>query len=177
MREPVSADRIREFARALSGHTKAEVRIYLTGGATAVLRGWRATTVDIDLKIVPDSDSILRALPGLKDELGINVELASPDAFIPELPGWQDRSSFILREGTVSFFHYDPYAQALAKIERGHDRDLRDVTMAIREGLVEKARLMELFESIEPLLYRFPAIDPKTFRRAVQAICAGPRDA
>jgi hypothetical protein len=35
-------------------------RIYLTGGATAVLEGWRASTVDIDLRLEPDIDSLLR---------------------------------------------------------------------------------------------------------------------
>jgi hypothetical protein len=172
MREPVSAERIREFARALASHTKADVRIYITGGATAVLRGWRPTTVDIDMKIVPKSDPVLRALPELKEQFRLNVELVSPADFLPELPGWQDRSPFIVREGSISYFHYDPYAQALSKIERGHDQDMRDVARAIADGLVERARLMELFESIAPGLYRFPAVDPRTFRRAVEAVCA-----
>jgi hypothetical protein len=44
-------------------------RCYLTGGATAVLLGWRATTVDVDLRLVPDQDTVLRAVPRLKDEL------------------------------------------------------------------------------------------------------------
>ena len=34
-------------------------------------------------------------------------------------------------------------------------------------GLVERARLMELFEAIEPGLFRYPAIDPAAFRRKV----------
>ncbi len=171
MREPVDADRIREFARALGSQARGDVRIYLTGGATAVLQGWRPTTVDIDLKIVPDSDPLLRALPELKERLRINVELASPDDFIPELPGWQDRSIFIIREGTVSFFHYDPYSQALSKIERGHEQDLLDVRKMLEQGLIEPSGLLRFFEQIEPRLYRFPAIDPKAFRRAVAAIC------
>jgi hypothetical protein len=174
MREPVDAERIREFARALAGAARGEVRIYLTGGATAVLRGWRTTTVDIDLKIVPDSDPLLRALPELKERFRLNVELASPDDFIPELPGWQDRSPFITREGTASFFHYDPYSQALAKLERGHAQDLQDVSRALEEGLIERTRVLELFETIVPRLYRFPAIDPKTFRRSVEAVCREP---
>jgi len=32
----------------------------------------------------------------------------------------------------------------------------------------ERARLRKLFDAIEPSLYRFPAIDPAGFRRAVQ---------
>lgn len=64
-------------------------------------------------------DRLFRALPQLKEELEINIELASPDPFIPELPGWQERSLFVAREGRLSFYHYDLFAQALAKIERG----------------------------------------------------------
>ena len=69
----------------------------------------------------------LREIPAIKDDLQVNVELASPAHFIPELPGWRDRSPFIVREGSIDFHHYDFYAQALAKIERAHARDLEDV--------------------------------------------------
>lgn len=37
----------------------------------------------------------------------------------------------------------------------------------IREGLVRRDRLMQLFEAIEPQLYRYPAIDAASFRRSV----------
>ena len=172
MREPVDAERIREFARALGQEARgADVRVYLAGGSSAVLKGWRRTTVDVDLKIVPDADPLMRALPALKEALHLNVELASPGDFIPELPGWQDRSPFITREGSVSFHHYDFYAQALAKIERGHRQDLEDARRMVEDSLVDPERLRQLFGEIEPRLYRFPAIDPATFRRAVEAFC------
>ena len=96
--------------------------------------GWRHSTIDVDLKIVPDTDQILRSLPRLKERLQLNIELASPDDFIPELPGWQERSTFVQQERSLTFFHYDFYAQALAKIERGHDIDLQDVDKMISTG-------------------------------------------
>ncbi|HEY0139252.1 MAG TPA: DUF6036 family nucleotidyltransferase [Thermoanaerobaculia bacterium] len=167
MREPVSAGRVREFMRTLAALSHAEGRVYLTGGASAVLLDWRDSTVDIDIKIIPDTDRVLRAIPELKERLNLNVELASPADFIPEVPGWQDRSPFITREGKLSFHHYDFYSQCLAKIERGHRKDRADVTMMLESGLVERARLWELFERVEPELYRYPAIDPPSFRRAV----------
>jgi hypothetical protein len=172
VREPVTADRIRAFFAALGARARADLRVYLTGGATAVLLGWRDSTVDLDLKFVPDSDAVLQTLPALKDELRVNVELASPDQFIPELPGWKERSRFIASEGTVSFFHYDPYAQALAKIERGHDQDLRDAREMVLHGLVDPAELRRLFQEIEPRFYRYPAVDPATFRRSVEDFLA-----
>jgi hypothetical protein len=63
------------------------VRIYLTGGSTAVIEGWRATTIDVDLRFEPEQDELLR----------------------------------------------------------------------------------ELYDAIEPELYRYPAIDPPTFRHKVEA--------
>ena len=79
------------------------------------------------------------------------------------------RSLLITREGRPSFYHYDLYAQALAKIERDHAQDRLDV-MAMREaGLVLPDRLRELFAAIEPEMYRYPAIDPRSFRAAVDA--------
>lgn len=146
-------------------------RIYLTGGATAVLHGWRTMTIDIDLKPDPEPPGLFEALAVLKDELDINVELASPDQFIPPIPGWRERSLFIARHGPVDFFHYDLSAQALSKLQRRHDRDLVDVHALWQRGLIDKERLREMFAVIEPDLIRYPAIDPGAFRDAVTEFC------
>ena len=170
MRERLTVGRLHAFMRALGQAAKADGRVYVTGGATAVLFGWRESTLDIDIKIIPDRDEILREIAALKEALQINVELASPDDFIPPLPGWEERSRFIAREGRITFLHYDFFGQALAKIERGHEIDRRDVRAMIDAGLVDLSRLKELFRAIEPDLYRYPAIDPARFRRAVESI-------
>ncbi len=149
-----------------------EGRLYFTGGATAVLLGWRTSTVDVDIKIEPESDRLYRAFPSLKDKLEINIELAAPDQFIPEVPGWQERSTFIDRQGRLSFYHYDFYAQALSKIQRGHAKDLIDVSEMIKRGLVDPQELRRRFDQIEPQLYKYPAIDPATFRRALEEALA-----
>jgi hypothetical protein len=75
----------------------------------------------------------------------------------------------IARVGQVSFHHFDLYAQALAKVERGHTQDMADVGAMLARALVEPPRALEYFRRIEPELYRNPAIDPPTFRRAVHA--------
>jgi hypothetical protein len=155
--------------QALGRVAREEGRVYLTGGATAVLVGWRDSTIDVDIKIVPEQDSIYRAIPAIKDSLRMNVELAAPDQFIPELPGWRERSPFIERSGSISFHHYDFYAQALAKIERNHEQDQTDVREMIARSLVETDRAMELFRAIEPALYRYPAINAHGFRLRVEA--------
>jgi hypothetical protein len=56
--------------------------MYLTGGATAVLEGWRESTVDIDVRFEPDSDAALSRISEIKDRLEINVKLASPLDFL-----------------------------------------------------------------------------------------------
>lgn len=146
-------------------------RIYLAGGATAVLYGWRPMTIDIDIKPEPEPAGLFEAIALVKNELDINIELASPDQFIPALPGWRERSLFIARHGLMDFFHYDPYGQALAKLQRRHERDMQDIRSLLQNGLVQIGTLRELFNSIEPQLIRFPAIDPAVFRAAVLQFC------
>lgn len=171
MRRLTDALLVRQFMRRLGQRARAAGRVYLVGGACAVLLEWRPTTVDIDVDL-ESAEALLREIPEIKEELHVNVELASPAQFIPELPGWRDRSPFIERAGAVDFHHYDFYAQALAKIERAHDQDLLDVRAMVQRGLVQPARLMELFTAIEPNLYRYPAVDPPSFRRAVERTVA-----
>jgi len=168
MRSPVDRARLLAFLGALGERAGRGTRVYLVGGATAVLYGWRDSTVDIDLRIEPDSDAALRSIPRLKDELQVNVELASPADFLPEVPGWRERSPFVGQFGELTAFHYDLDSQALAKIERAHVTDRLDVAAMLERGLVERRTLAARFADIEPTLFRFPAVDPKTFRERVE---------
>jgi hypothetical protein len=115
---------MRELGRAAD----RETRVYFTGGATAVLMGWRESTIDADIRIVPESDAIFRAIPALKERLSINVDLPLRSNFIPELPG----------------------CQALAKIERGHDRDKGDVAALLTRGLIEPREAARAVRSDRP---------------------------
>ncbi len=168
MRSLADRERIQRLMEAFGRAARADVRVHLVGGATAVLMGWRGTTIDVDFVMCPEDDGLLRAIPALKEELHINVELASPADFIPVPPGWNDRGTFVAQVGKVAFFHFDLYGQALAKVERGHRQDIADVRELLARGLVDRSRALEYFGRIEPDLYRFPAIDPPTFRRAVE---------
>lgn len=168
MRRVVDRERLLRFMRDLGRESRTNVTIYLTGGASALLFEWRPTTIDIDLKIEPESGEILRAIPQLKEIHELNVELAAPEHFIPPLPGWRDRSLFIGREGSIDFRHYDFYSQALSKLERGHARDTTDVDAMVERQLVDPLRLIQYYDLIEPELYRYPAVTPAVFRRAVE---------
>jgi hypothetical protein len=171
VRSEADKSKIEAFMSAVGKRVTGGGTIYLTGGATAVLHGWRTMTIDVDIKPEPEPPGLFEALAILKEEVDINVELASPDQFIPALPGWRERSLFIAQHGAVQFYHYDFYAQALAKLQRGHDRDLHDVKSMLKAGLIRPSQLQEIFAQIEPQLIRYPAIDPATFRAALDRFC------
>jgi hypothetical protein len=171
MRAETNKARLEHFMTELGARVRGEGRIYLAGGATAVLHGWRAMTIDVDLKPDPEPPGLFEAIAQLKDELDINIELAGPDQFIPPVPGWRERSRFIARHGHIEFYHYDPYGQTLAKLQRGHDRDLLDARAFVRDGLVQRSRLWEAYQQIEPALIRYPAVDAASFRAAVKTFC------
>jgi hypothetical protein len=168
MRQLTTATRLREFLTRLGGSTRTPGTVYLVGGATAVMEGWRDSTVDIDLKLVPDSDELLRAIADLKQRLDVNVELASPDLFIPVDPGWSDRSPWVGRFGPLDVRHFDLTYQALAKLERGHDRDLLDVRAMVARRLVSPESIRTAYEAIEAELYRYPSLEPRAFRANVE---------
>lgn len=170
MREKTNITKIKEFMKLLGQSINVPVKVYFTGGATAVMLGFRETTIDLDVKFVPDHDEVLKLIPRIKEKLKMNIELASPADFIPELPEWEQRSKFIAQYGKVQFFHYDFYSQVLAKIERGHTQDMEDIKNFITKKHVEPNKLLTLFYKIKDRLYRYPAIDPQTFEKDVKKI-------
>lgn len=167
MRERATGQSVLRFLEALARHVSTPTTIFLVGGTSAVIEGWRESTMDLDVVFRPETDAVLRAIPALKERLHLNVELASPDQFIPIPAGWESRSPEVRRFAQLRVCHFDFTAQALAKIERGHARDLEDVAAMRTRGLVTVDGLREAFATIEPELYRFPSIDPDTFRRAL----------
>jgi hypothetical protein len=150
--------------RDLGAAVKSPGRIYFTGGVSAVLLGWRETTLDLDIKADPEPAGFFEALPKLKDRIDVNVELAAPDDFVPALPSWRERSMRIGVEGKLEFYHYDFYGQALSKLERFYDRDQIDIQRMVKDGLVEPKKLWDLFVAVEDKLIRYPAIHPETLR-------------
>jgi hypothetical protein len=170
MREVVDRARLQIFLEELSRAVRAPTRLYLTGGASQLMRGLRDSTVDIDFTLDPEHDEILRSMVALKETLKVNVELVSPAHFVPALPGWRERCLFIGQFGKLAVHHFDPYTQALSKIERGHQRDRADVEALIRGGIVEPARLRDLFQEAETELFRYPAIDPRSLKTAVDRL-------
>jgi hypothetical protein len=170
MRQKVTSSRLREFIQQLARRAKGPGNVYFTGGSTALLLGIRDQTVDIDLKLDPEPAGIFEAIATLKNELDLNIELASPADFIPKHDNWRDNSIFIEAVSGVAFYHYDLVAQALAKIERGFEQDIADVKALIDKGFISAESITQQFKDIEEELVRFPAIDVLQFREKIKSL-------
>jgi hypothetical protein len=163
---------MRELAR--TAPRGRNYRVYLVGGGTAVYAGWRPSSIDADL--FAEDEAVFRDIQGIKERLNLNVEFVRPEHFVPPLPGSDDRHVFIDAVGRVSYYHYDPYAQVLAKLVRGFERDLADVRRFVGAGMVDPATLRELVARIPPHVYaRYPSLSPEAIDEAVRALPEGER--
>lgn len=170
MRAEMTRDRLRELMReiARTAPRQGRWRVYLVGGATAVFAGWRESSVDADL--FSEEDAVFRDIQGIKERMNANIEFVRPEQFVPPLDGSDGRHVFVETVGSVTFLHYDPYAQVLSKIVRGFERDLDDAKHFVRSGLVEPERLRALVAAIPESTYaRYPALSPSTVQQAVGA--------
>jgi hypothetical protein len=154
--------------RELAALAQSPGRVYFTGGATALLLGFREQTIDIDIRLDPEPKGVFEAIAQLKNRLELNVELASPIDFLPATPDWKQRSPFIASIESLEFYHFDLRLQALGKLERGHAQDLADVLAFLRGGFVEPEQLRACFAEITPGLLRYPAVDPEQFRKKIE---------
>ncbi|MEA5597321.1 DUF6036 family nucleotidyltransferase [Rivularia sp. UHCC 0363] len=168
MHPHVDPQKIERLMQVLGREAQGAGCIYFTGGASALLIGWRNSTVDIDIRLDPEPLGIFQAIAKTKQELNINIELASPQDFLPPLPGWRDRSIFIGKYGQISFYHYDFTAQALSKLSRNFDRDIKDVEAMYTQKLFSLEQLRDSFEAIVPELIRFPSLNPDLLRSRVE---------
>lgn len=171
MRRPLDLDRLRQVLAALGRACRSPGVIYVTGGATALLQGWRSTTVDLDLKLDPEPEGVFAAIARIKQEFDVNVELASPDDFLPQLADWREQSPLIDRFGQVEVRHYDLRAQALAKLARGFERDVADVHAMFERELVTCEALHLAFEQMEARLERFPRVSAAELRHRLGEVC------
>lgn len=141
-------------------------RVFFVGGGTAVLEGWRESTIDADLH--SDEDEIFHDVQGIKERLQLNIEFARPEDFVPALAGSEDRHVFIETVGKVSFYHYDPYAQLLSKVVRGFNRDMQDAGRFLDSGMVDRERFRSLVNGIPDAAYaRYPALSRQAVLEAV----------
>lgn len=174
MRRRVDAARLRQFMERLARESQGPGRVYFTGGATLLLLGLRSQTIDIDIKLDPEPHGAFEAIARLKNDLQVNVELASPDNFIPVPSDWREQSRHIATIHRVEFCHFDFRCQALSKIERGYQQDLEDVAMFLRQGVLTRSDLESVFREIGPDLAKYPALDAGDFEEKLKAFLARP---
>ena len=136
-----------------------------------MLEGWRSATVDLDLKFDPEPEGVFAAIARIKEELGVNVELASPDHFLPELTDWRERSPLVGHFGALEVRHYDLRAQALAKLSRGFERDVADVRAMLARDLVRCEALRSALQEMQPRLERFPRVSGRELERRLAEVC------
>lgn len=173
MRRAVTRERLRALMRELarSAPRRGDFRVYLVGGGTAVYLGWRPSSIDVDL--YSEQEAVFRDIQQLKDKLNVNVEFTRPENFVPPLRGSEERHVFIEKLGSVSFFHYDPYAQVFSKIVRGFKRDLEDSHHYFVIGMVEAGKLRSLIQSIPQRTFaRYPSLTRRAVEAAVDAFLA-----
>ena len=166
MREATTRDRIVALMEELVKHAprRGAYRVYLVGGGTAVYRGWRASSIDVDLY---SADGVVfKDIQAIKERLNINIEFARPEDFVPPLRGSSGRHVLIETRATISFYHYDPYAQVFSKVVRGFERDLDDARQFVSHGMVDPQKLKSLVEAVPDSAY---ARYPNLTRTAVEA--------
>jgi hypothetical protein len=55
-----------------------------------LLLGFREQMIDVDIKLDPEPEGVFEIIAQLKNRLDLNVELASPDNFIPVTMDWKN---------------------------------------------------------------------------------------
>jgi hypothetical protein len=168
VRRELTLEALRELMEELARTAPAgeSYRVYVVGGGTAVLAGWRPSTIEADL--YSERDEVFRDVQGIKNRLRLNIEFARPEHFVPPLAGSADRHVFVDRVGDIDFYHYDPYAQLLSKIVRGFRKDLLDAEHFLDSGMVDPRRFRELVDEIPDSAYaRYPSLSRDSVLAAV----------
>jgi hypothetical protein len=174
MRAELTPQRLRALMEAIAQSApRRAFRVFFVGGATAVIAGWRAMSVDADL--FAEDDAVFRDIQGIKERLDVNGEFARPEQFVPPLRGSEGRHVFVEAVGRVSYYHYDPYSQVFAKLVRGLERDVEDARDFLKSGMVEPGRLRSLVEAIPDSAYaKYPSLSRAAATFAVDAFLARP---
>jgi hypothetical protein len=173
MRQELTRERLDLLMKELaqSAPRRGSYRVYLVGGGTAVYLGWRRSSIDVDL--FSDQESVFRDIQEIKERLNINIELARPEDFVPPLKGTADRHVFIAKVGSITFYHYDPYAQLLSKVVRGFQRDVDDAREFVRSGMVDPGKFKSLVAAIPDSAYaRYPNLSRRAVDQAVVSFIA-----
>jgi len=170
VRNELTRDRLRGLMKEIAKRAPRRggpFHVYLVGGGTAVLAGWREASIDADL--FSEQKAVFRDIQEIKEHLNLNVEFVRPEYFVPPLPDTESRHVLLEQMGSVHYYHYDPYSQLLSKVVRGFTRDLADARAFVRCGMVDVERFRVLVAAIQPSAFaRYPNLSPGGVRQAVE---------
>jgi hypothetical protein len=173
MREEVTREYLVLLMKELARRAprRGAYRVYFVGGGTAVYLGWRRSSIDVDL--YSDHEIVFRDIQEIKERLNINIEFARPEEFVPPLPRTAQRHVFIDTIGTITFYHYDPYAQVFSKVARGFQRDLGDAREFIRSGMVDPRKLRALVAGLPDSAFaKYPSLSRDGIEKAIESFLA-----
>lgn len=173
MREEVTREYLVLLMKELARRAprRGAYRVYFMGGGTAVYLGWRRSSIDVDL--YSDHEIVFRDIQEIKERLNINIEFARPEEFVPPLPRTAQRHVFIDTIGTITFYHYDPYAQVFSKVARGFQRDLGDAREFIRSGMVDPRKLRALVAGLPDSAFaKYPSLSRDGIEKAIESFLA-----
>lgn len=177
MRRSLTRDGLRDLMNELSrtAPRRGSYRVFFVGGGTAVLAGWRLSTIDADL--YSDTEAVFRDIQAIKERLRLNIEFVRPEHFVPALADSESRHVLIETIGRVSFYHYDPYAQLLSKVVRGFNRDLEDASNFVASGMVDPQRFRSLVAGIHESAYaKYPTLSRRAVLEATDAFLLRRKD-
>jgi len=174
MRPSVDKRSIESFLQQLGRTFRKSGRLYLVGGAAIVHAGIRpGFTQDIDIQVSGENEGeLIVAIQRLIQQMQINVEFASPGDFIPVPSQWEMHAQYVGRYGGVDVFYFDFYSITLSKIERGNNRDIADVKLLVKQGIVSLDKLDVAYQEVLSQLGqgRYPRITPQRFSERYSAV-------
>lgn len=160
---------------------RSPIRLYLVGGSVLVDLGLRQQTLDIDYVATAEDPRALaeleRQLPKLKDQLDVNVEPADPGDFMPVPRSALERSRYIRSYGPVAVYHYHYPTLVLAKAARSAERDLADIELLLREGVVHWSAVEDAWDQVCTAETGWLRHTPSEVGRRLEAVRRRLRDA
>ncbi|MBN2547937.1 MAG: hypothetical protein JXB15_02170 [Anaerolineales bacterium] len=136
-----------DFLSELGKHVSSPTRLLLLGGSALNLLGNPRPTLDIDyLGDDLNKTDFQLTIDQIAAQHRLYVEAIPFYHFIPIPEDSDRRHIFYKRFGQLDVYIFDPYAIALAKIDRGFDTDIDDVLFLVRQSLVDILRLRKMLE-------------------------------
>lgn len=158
-RRDVDASALDAFLDGVGRRVRDPVRLYIAGGAEAVILGIRPTTLDIDVTLDADDPQAERraerVVEDVAERVGVVVEWSDPTMFLP-IPraAALKRSPWHRTVGQVRVHQFDLVSVALGKIGRGTERDLADVDAYLDRGLIRWPDVETLWRAVRGESFR-----------------------